>query len=128
METPDNNNHKNGVGHRVAFSLLPVAATVFFGQGFYLVTWGFKIDSTVAENRAMIIELRTKLDRIDSTASHNATRGTSLEEMVNSTQSRLDTLIALLQHQRREDRREDDKRYRLQSEAEDTTATPRRNE
>jgi len=105
--------------HRVFLAVIPVAFSAFIAQGLYVLVWGVKLDATVAQQFQMITEIRARLDRLDGTSLHNSTRATSLEEMVNSTSARLDTLIALMRVRERSDsdyqRRPPDERYKLQS-------------
>lgn len=89
--------------HRILLGLAPVAFSAFAGQALYVLVWGVKLDATVAQHFQMITEIRARLDHIDGTSRHNATRATSLEESVNSTSARLDTLIALMRVRERSD-------------------------
>lgn len=122
-EQPNNNN----VVQRVVLSLLPLAVAAVFGQGVYVLVWGVKIDARVAALEAVAAENRAKVDIVQSTGQqrfHDVNnRAASLEEMINSTQARIDTLIALMKVRERSDseyqRRPPDRPpdYRLQSES-----------
>jgi hypothetical protein len=120
------------IAQRVFFALLPVMFTAIFGQGLYVLVWGIKLDTRVAQIEQALMDTRARLDRIDGTAQHNSTRATTMEEMLNSTQARLDTLIALMRVRERSDgdyeksRRlatPPDERYKLQSTDADNPAS-----
>lgn len=115
----------NGILQRLAMSLAPVMLTALIGQGVYVLVWGVKLDARVAALEAVAAENRVKVDIVQTTGQqrfHDVnSRTTSLEEMINSTQARIDTLIALMRVRERSDsdyarpRGGPDDRYKLQS-------------
>ncbi len=113
--------------HRLAMSLAPVLLTALIGQGVYVLVWGIKLDGKVSFIEGQVVELRTTVNKLSEGAAHrsqaNVNRFGSLEEQMNETQSRIDTLIALMRvrersdndYQRKPERREERPDYRLQS-------------
>src|SRR4030095_12228945 len=95
------------IRHRLAMSLAPVLLTALIGQGVYVLVWGIKLDGKVSFIEGQVVELRTTVNKLSEGAAHrsqaNVSRFGSLEEQMNETQSRIDTLIALMRVRERSD-------------------------